>query len=267
MSVVIWPRWPDPEYPQQVHLDVAVSDLDEADALVTTAGGTLLQDNAGYRIDADPAGHPFCLYRDPPKAARGTTVGRLVYDCFSPRSLASFYEGFIGAEKRLEDSPERVVVDLGDDEFPNVAFQHAQFPAPRWQPSLSRTTACGLPVHRRRRTSALPDASRQGRNEACRRAGRNPHSGHRVRRSSGSPILLLDQPRQALSRLPRQPAGFMHVVVIRFRRHPRTPARRVLSPKGSAVAGRQMLCARKRRNLPGCSHGVRRRWNWVSSFS
>jgi len=206
-------------------------------------------------------------YRDPPRAARGTTVGRLVYDCFSPRSLASFYEGFIGAEKRLEDSPERVVVDLGDDEFPNVAFQHAQFPAPRWQPSLSRTTACGLPVHRRRRTSALPDASRQGRNEACRRAGRNPHSGHRVRRSSGSPILLLDQPRQALSRLPRQPAGFMHVVVIRFRRHPRTPARRVLSPKGSAVAGRQMLCARKRRNLPGCSHGVRRRWNWVSSFS
>jgi hypothetical protein len=27
-----------------------------------------------------------------------------VYDCFSPRSLAGFYEGFVGVQERLDDS-------------------------------------------------------------------------------------------------------------------------------------------------------------------
>jgi predicted enzyme related to lactoylglutathione lyase len=55
------PRWPDPEYPQQVHFDIAVPDLDAAGARVTGVGGALLQDNVGHRVYADPAGHPFCF--------------------------------------------------------------------------------------------------------------------------------------------------------------------------------------------------------------
>jgi predicted enzyme related to lactoylglutathione lyase len=116
------PRWPDPEYPQQIHFDIAVPDLDATCALVTAQGATLLQDNTGYRIYADPAGHPFCLYPDPSRATTGTVAARLVYDCFSPRSLARFYEGFVGVQERLEDSAERVVIDLDDDDLPNLAF-------------------------------------------------------------------------------------------------------------------------------------------------
>jgi hypothetical protein len=126
------PRWPDPEYPQQIHLDIAVPDVEATGKCVISAGGALLQDVGGHRIYADPAGHPLCLYPDPTDAVPGPRISRLVYDCFSPRSLARFYEGFVGVEKLLEDSPERVVIDLDDDDLPNLAFQHAQFPAPRW---------------------------------------------------------------------------------------------------------------------------------------
>ncbi len=126
------PRWPDPEFPQQLHLDIAVQDLDVAGPAVVAAGGSLLQDNGEYRIYADPAGHPLCLYSDPARAARGPAAARLVYDCFSPRSLAAFYQGFLGVHDRLEDSPGRVVIDLGDEELPNLAFQHSRSAEPRW---------------------------------------------------------------------------------------------------------------------------------------
>lgn len=58
------PQWPDPAYPQQFHLDFAVPDLDEAQAEVIANGATLLDDQQGWRVYADPAGHPFCLVRD-----------------------------------------------------------------------------------------------------------------------------------------------------------------------------------------------------------
>ncbi|MGZ9929175.1 VOC family protein [Streptomyces sp. NC-S4] len=59
------PRWPDPARPQQFHLDLGVPDLDRAQEEVLAAGGTLLDgsDGRGWRIYADPAGHPFCLVR------------------------------------------------------------------------------------------------------------------------------------------------------------------------------------------------------------
>ena len=127
------PRWPDPEYPQQLHLDIFVPDVVAADTLVTGMGATLLQDRDAFRTYADPAGHPFCLHPDRSAVPEGPVVGRLVVDCFSPRALASFYQGFLGVEKRLEDSPEWVVIDLDDDGgLPNLAFQHAQFRAARW---------------------------------------------------------------------------------------------------------------------------------------
>jgi hypothetical protein len=56
------PRWPDPAYPQQLHLDFQVADLDEADRQVRALGATYLAtEDATCRVYADPAGHPFCL--------------------------------------------------------------------------------------------------------------------------------------------------------------------------------------------------------------
>jgi catechol 2,3-dioxygenase-like lactoylglutathione lyase family enzyme len=56
------PRWPDPERPQQFHLDVMVDDIEEAEAAALAIGATRLpHEAADYRVYADPAGHPFCL--------------------------------------------------------------------------------------------------------------------------------------------------------------------------------------------------------------
>ncbi|WP_312878484.1 VOC family protein [Lentzea indica] len=58
------PLWPGQEHPQQIHLDVMVTDLDESEPLVLALGATLLQGspkNIGFRVYTDPAGHPFCL--------------------------------------------------------------------------------------------------------------------------------------------------------------------------------------------------------------
>ncbi|MEE1829019.1 VOC family protein [Streptomyces sp. BE20] len=55
------PRWPDPAHPQQAHLDIDVDDPAAAEAAVLALGGTLLRDAGGWRVYADPAGHPLCL--------------------------------------------------------------------------------------------------------------------------------------------------------------------------------------------------------------
>jgi catechol 2,3-dioxygenase-like lactoylglutathione lyase family enzyme len=58
------PTWPDQRVPQQLHLDFAVDDLDEAEALVLGLGATKPETQPGgdrWRVFVDPAGHPFCL--------------------------------------------------------------------------------------------------------------------------------------------------------------------------------------------------------------
>ena len=57
------PQWPGQEVPQQMHLDVAVDDLDVAEAQVLALGATKHQHQPGttFRVFLDPAGHPFCL--------------------------------------------------------------------------------------------------------------------------------------------------------------------------------------------------------------
>ncbi len=55
------PTWPDPTVPQQMHLDVAVDDVDGAGPLVVGLGARHL----GGNTYADPAGHPFCLIPRP----------------------------------------------------------------------------------------------------------------------------------------------------------------------------------------------------------
>lgn len=55
------PRWPDPDHPQQFHLDVMVDDVAAAEPQVLALGAVRL---AGT-VFADPAGHPFCLIPRP----------------------------------------------------------------------------------------------------------------------------------------------------------------------------------------------------------
>ncbi|HEY7226377.1 MAG TPA: VOC family protein [Micromonosporaceae bacterium] len=60
------PVWPDPSAPQQVHLDFSVPDLDEAEERVIALGAVKpdYQPGETWRVYADPAGHPFCLYEE-----------------------------------------------------------------------------------------------------------------------------------------------------------------------------------------------------------
>ncbi|MFJ1809761.1 MULTISPECIES: VOC family protein [unclassified Streptomyces] len=58
------PVWPAPEHSQQFHLDLTVDDLDAAERGVLALGAKPLDADdrsRGWRVYADPAGHPFCL--------------------------------------------------------------------------------------------------------------------------------------------------------------------------------------------------------------
>ncbi|WBB82042.1 VOC family protein [Micromonospora sp. WMMD882] len=56
------PAWPDPERPQQFHLDVQVDDIEVAERQVLALGARRLPgEGDDFRVYADPAGHPFCL--------------------------------------------------------------------------------------------------------------------------------------------------------------------------------------------------------------
>ncbi|GAB3404764.1 VOC family protein [Flindersiella endophytica] len=133
------PRWPDPAYPQQVHLDILVADLDAGEAIVLGNGGSKLQDRGTYRTYADPLGHPLCLYADPlrglsaePGGAPGV-LARIVLDCADPRELAIFYGDFLRMTERVEDSADRVVIARDASTYPMLAFQRvADYRPPRW---------------------------------------------------------------------------------------------------------------------------------------
>ena len=58
------PSWPDNAHPKQIHLDLAVDDLEAAqsDALRLGAVRPDVQPQPDrYVVLLDPAGHPFCL--------------------------------------------------------------------------------------------------------------------------------------------------------------------------------------------------------------
>lgn len=59
------PRWPDPAYPQQFHIDVMVDDVEQAAPEVIALGARRLDGH----VFEDPAGHPFCLVTRPDWAA------------------------------------------------------------------------------------------------------------------------------------------------------------------------------------------------------
>jgi catechol 2,3-dioxygenase-like lactoylglutathione lyase family enzyme len=56
------PRWPDPAYPQQVHLDLATADVPAGRARALSIGAEALETTGQFHhVYADPAGHPFCI--------------------------------------------------------------------------------------------------------------------------------------------------------------------------------------------------------------
>jgi len=61
------PTWPGGAHPQQVHLDLAVSDIDQSEPAVLALGARVHQHQPSkdghFRVFLDPVGHPFCLIK------------------------------------------------------------------------------------------------------------------------------------------------------------------------------------------------------------
>jgi hypothetical protein len=58
------PTWPRDGVPKQMHLDLATTDLDAAEAQALRLGATKATDQPApdrWRVMLDPAGHPFCF--------------------------------------------------------------------------------------------------------------------------------------------------------------------------------------------------------------
>ncbi|MGA2969623.1 MAG: VOC family protein [Acidimicrobiales bacterium] len=56
--------WPDALVPKQLHLELAVKDLDVAEAAALKIGATKAASQPSpelWRVLIDPAGHPFCI--------------------------------------------------------------------------------------------------------------------------------------------------------------------------------------------------------------
>ena len=72
----VWPAGPD-EQQMQAHLEIGVDDLEGAVAHALAAGATLaqVQPQDDVRVCLDPAGHPFCLWRDERMLGAGAGEG------------------------------------------------------------------------------------------------------------------------------------------------------------------------------------------------
>jgi catechol-2,3-dioxygenase len=123
------PRWPDPAYPQQFHLDWLVPDLDAGVSRAESLGATRLGgDGKSWVVLADPAGHPFCLCQgetgDPVKLAD------VAIDCPDGSSLARFYAELLGLGVTYEGAEGAAA---GADGKLTVMFQQIKtYNAPRW---------------------------------------------------------------------------------------------------------------------------------------
>lgn len=69
------PTWPGNTIPKQIHLDLAVDDLESTTQEALELGARLCDVQPypdHFRVFLDPAGHPFCLTTMiPPEARRG----------------------------------------------------------------------------------------------------------------------------------------------------------------------------------------------------
>ncbi|HEV7761894.1 MAG TPA: VOC family protein [Acidimicrobiales bacterium] len=62
------PDWPNPDRPQQFHIDVTVEDIETAEKQVLALGArkhpAQPEEAENWRVYLDPTGHPFCLCWD-----------------------------------------------------------------------------------------------------------------------------------------------------------------------------------------------------------
>jgi glyoxalase superfamily protein len=64
------PQWPTGEVPKQLHLEVAVADLDDGEQAAVALGATVASAQPSpdrWRVLIDPAGHPFCVTNQIPE--------------------------------------------------------------------------------------------------------------------------------------------------------------------------------------------------------
>jgi hypothetical protein len=126
------PRWPDPSYPQQAHIDIDVRDPGTAARTAVRLGATVLRDEGAHVVLADNVGHPFCLYENRSIQHDDGRIARVVFDCPDPLVLASFYAELLDMPSRVVETPELVVIEASGGRGPRLAFQRAVFPAARW---------------------------------------------------------------------------------------------------------------------------------------
>jgi len=58
------PDWPSGPAPKQIHLELAVQDLEAAESTALALGATKADEQPNpdnWRVLVDPAGHPFCI--------------------------------------------------------------------------------------------------------------------------------------------------------------------------------------------------------------
>lgn len=121
------PRWPDPEYPQQAHLDLRVPELDAAADRAVALGASVLRRNETWHTLADPAGHPFdlCLNADP-----RTTLMGVMLDCPDAKELSAFYSELLSKPVTYEGDG---MAMIGEDGARPVLFQQVErYVPPRW---------------------------------------------------------------------------------------------------------------------------------------
>ncbi len=121
------PRWPDPAYPQQFHLDLRVPDIDAAAERAEALGATRLGGGETWHTLADPAGHPFDLCRGEEDA---TTMFAVTIDFPDAKALSHFYAELLGLDILYEGDEGSLIGGEGQQ---SVMFQQiAEYTAPRW---------------------------------------------------------------------------------------------------------------------------------------
>ena len=136
------PRWPDPAYPQQAHLDLRVPDIDAATTRAVELGATLLRANPAWHTLADPAGHPFDLCRGPDGG--GTTVRAVTLDCPDASGLSAFYAELLGKPVTYQGDGMAMIGEEGQQ--PLLFQQVAPYTPPRW-PDPAHPQQVHLDVH------------------------------------------------------------------------------------------------------------------------
>ncbi|HZC52365.1 MAG TPA: VOC family protein [Mycobacterium sp.] len=125
------PRWPDPAFPQQLHLDITVPDRAGKQAWLREHGATWLEDGSDSQVWADPAGHPFCLIEDT-ATARPRITG-ITLDSEDNAALASFYSALLDMRSVETGWDGWLALKSADQPEPVLAFAKvAEHRQPRW---------------------------------------------------------------------------------------------------------------------------------------